>query len=126
MIYEFFIYGRPIVKKNNQKVSCTRRFPVKYNTPAYNEWVGEAKDQLLAAGPWDKPAIDYPVNFRCLFFMPTRGRVDLSALYEAPQDLLVEIGVLADDNSKVVASHDGSGVFYDKENPRMEVRITKK
>lgn len=121
------ITGRPIVKKNNQRVitSYTRqgkKYTRKVNTPAYNTWHDDALDQFLSI---TKPAepIDYPVNMRCYFVMPTRGTVDLSALYEGIQDLLVEVGVLSDDNYRIIAGHDGSRVFYDKENPRMEISI---
>ena len=31
--------------------------------------------------------------------------------------------VLADDNSRIVAAHDGSRVDYDKQNPRVEIWI---
>ena len=31
--------------------------------------------------------------------------------------------VLEDDNSKIVAAHDGSRVDYDKQNPRVEIWI---
>lgn len=33
-------------------------------------------------------------------------------------------GVIKDDNSRIVAGHDGSRVLYDKENPRVEITIT--
>ena len=56
--------------------------------------------------------------------MPTRHRVDLVNLLEATCDILVECGLLADDNSKIVVSHDGSRVEYDKYNPRVEIEIT--
>lgn len=58
--------------------------------------------------------------------MDTAVRVDLSALYEGIQDVLVELNVITDDNYTIVASHDGSGVFIDRENPRMEIEITAK
>lgn len=58
--------------------------------------------------------------------MDTTGKVDLSALYEGIQDVLVELNVLSDDNYTIVASHDGSGVSVDRTNPRMEIEITKK
>ena len=45
---------------------------------------------------------------------------------QAIQDLLVEAGILVDDNRNIVASVDGSAVMYDKANPRTEVTITKK
>lgn len=56
--------------------------------------------------------------------MPTRRKVDLCNLIEATMDILVRAGVLNDDNSEIAVSHDGSRVFYDKENPRAEITIT--
>lgn len=128
MIASFKILGNPRVKKNGQKVAFRYGRPIKYNTKAYQEWHDSALSQIQS----DKTnkritgIIDYPVNLQCEFFMATRQRVDLSALYEGIQDVLVEVGILADDNYKIVASHDGSGVFWDKENPRMEITISRK
>lgn len=68
--------------------------------------------------------IDSPINLKCLYYMETRRRVDLCNLLEATCDILVKAGVLADDNSNIVVSHDGSRVLYDKENPRVEVEIS--
>ena len=65
-----------------------------------------------------------PCNVQCLYFMPTRRKVDLVNLQEATLDVLVHYGILMDDNSNVVVSMDGSRVFYDKENPRTEITIT--
>ena len=67
--------------------------------------------------------IDYPVNVKALYYMPTRRRVDLCNLHEALCDVLVKFGVVQDDNCKIIASMDGSRVLYDKENPRTEVYI---
>ena len=58
--------------------------------------------------------------------MDSAVKVDLSALYEGIQDVLVELNVITDDNYTIVASHDGSGVFIDRDNPRMEIEITAK
>ena len=68
--------------------------------------------------------IDYPVNIKCVYFMDTHRKVDLLNLLGATMDILVHYGVIADDNSKIVVSHDGSRVDYDKENPRTEIEIT--
>jgi Holliday junction resolvase RusA-like endonuclease len=68
--------------------------------------------------------IDYPVNVKCLFYMPTHRKCDLTNLLEAIDDILVEAGLLADDNYKIIESHDGSRVYYDKDNPRTVVEIT--
>lgn len=64
------------------------------------------------------------VNVRCVYYMKTARRVDLANLIEATTDILVKAGVLADDNSKIVASHDGSRVELDRKNPRVEIQIT--
>ena len=67
--------------------------------------------------------IDYPVNVKCLFFMPTTRKVDLTNLLEATDDILVKAGILEDDNCTIIAGHDGSRVFIDRENPRTEIEI---
>ena len=68
--------------------------------------------------------IDYPVNVKCLFFMKTRRKVDLTNLLESVDDVLVYYGIVTDDNYKVIAGHDGSRVMVDKDNPRTEIYIT--
>jgi Holliday junction resolvase RusA-like endonuclease len=57
--------------------------------------------------------------------MSTRRKVDLSNLLNSTLDILVHYGVLIDDNRNIVYSVDGSRVFYDKENPRTEIEITR-
>ena len=68
--------------------------------------------------------IDYPVNLKAVYYRKDRRRCDLSNLHQALQDILVKYGVLKDDNFTIVASHDGSMVKVDNENPRTEVEIT--
>lgn len=70
-----------------------------------------------------RETIDYPVNVKCVYYMPTHRRVDLVNLEEATLDILVKYGVLEDDNARIVVSMDGSTVLYDKENPRTEIEI---
>lgn len=70
-------------------------------------------------------SINSPVNVKCLFYMPTRRKCDLTNLLEAIDDILVKAGLLSDDNFTIVESHDGSRVLYDKANPRTEIEITK-
>lgn len=133
----FTITGNPYVKKSNQRIQIRGRRPVKVNTKRYNEWREDALRQLEKLGfdPQFKikkkmgqsvqAQIDYPVNLKIIFYKETRGAVDLSALYEGIQDVLVEVGCLEDDNYNIVAGHDGSRVRVDKQNPRMEIEITK-
>ena len=68
--------------------------------------------------------IDYPVNVKATYYMPTKCKVDIVNLHSALHDILVKCGVLKDDNCRIVVSTDGSRVRYDKENPRTEIEIT--
>jgi len=129
LIAELTVSGVPRVKKNNQKVVLARTkagkyYPKKIDTPAYKIWHKKAIPQIERQKP--SLEIDFPVNLACSFYMDTEVKVDLSALYEGIQDVLVELNVLSDDNYTIVASHDGSGVYVDKTNPRMEIVITSK
>ena len=129
LLAELTILGVPRVKKNNQSVVLARSrtgkyYPKKVDTKAYKEWHKNAVPQINLQKP--SLEIDFPVNLACRFYMDTEVKVDLSALYEGIQDVLVELNVLSDDTYTIVASHDGSGVFVDKTNPRMEIEITSK
>ncbi len=123
------ILGVPRVKKNNQSVVMARSksgryFPKKVDTPAYKRWHKDAIPQINLQKP--SLEIDFPINLACKFYMDSTVKVDLSALYEGIQDVLVELNVITDDNYTIVASHDGSSVEVDRVNPRMEITITSK
>ena len=107
----------PVTKKNSQRIVVVRNRPMILPSQKYKDYERDAMPALL---PYRK-GYTGPVNLRCLYYMPTRRRVDLCNLLEATCDLLVHHGVLADDNSAVVTSHDGSRVLYDKDNPRTEI-----
>lgn len=67
--------------------------------------------------------IDFSVNVKAVYYMPTRRRVDLCNLHEALCGVLVAHGILKDDNSRIIVSMDGRRLEYDKDNPRTEVTI---
>lgn len=117
----FVIELIPRTKKNSQRIFRGNNGRI-FIAPskAYKDYEKEAGYFL------QKPEnpIDYPVNIRALFYMPTRRRVDLVNLQEALCDVLVAHRIIADDNCRIVASMDGSRVMYDKYNPRTEVEIT--
>ena len=107
----------PVTKKNSQRIVMVRNRPMILPSQKYKEYERDSMPALLP----HRKGYTGPVNLRCLYYMPTRRRVDLCNLLEATCDLLVHHGVLADDNSAVVASHDGSRVLYDREHPRTEI-----
>lgn len=118
---KFTIELPPITKKNSQQIIFNRNtgHRMVIPSPQYRRYEHEAA--------WFMPSelVDYPANVKCVYYMPTRRKVDLSNLLNSTLDLLVHYGVLLDDNRNIVYSVDGSRVFYDKENPRTEIEITR-
>lgn len=72
-----------------------------------------------------KKKIDYPINIKAIFYTESRRKIDLTNLLEALDDMLVKAEVIKDDCRDIVAGHDNSRVYWDKQNPRIEVEITK-
>lgn len=108
----------PVTKKNHGRIVQRGGRPMLLPSEQFERYQD-------AAGWYLKPlGISEPVNVQCRFYMPTRRIVDLVGLLQAIDDVLVHYGVIQDDNSRVVASHDGSRVLYDKANPRTEIEIT--
>lgn len=109
----------PRTKKNSQQIILVRGRPMLLPSKLYLQFEKDCEPYMPKI---DKP-IDYPVNVKCLYYMPTRRRVDLNNLLEATTDMLVHYKVLEDDNSRIVVSHDGCMVSIDKDNPRTEIYI---
>ena len=120
----FTIPGRPITKKNHSQIVVNKATGRAMVIPSK-----QYKEYEQVAG-WYIPCkgrkIAGKVNLACVYYMPTRHKVDLANLLAATCDILVHYGVLEDDNSGIVASHDGSEVRYDKESPRVEITITER
>lgn len=115
------ILGDPRTKKNSQRMVRAGFKTIPIYSKAYEQY----HDDFLRQVSGDKKrGIAFPVNVCCTYYMRTRRLVDLVNLIEATNDLLVDAGVLADDNSNVIVGHDGSRVYYDKKNPRVEIEIT--
>ena len=129
MIQKYIIYGKPITKKNSPRIGyvgahCPVCHKGKYAkvlpSAAYLKYARTAKIFLK---PAPKNPLDGRYNVKCLYYMPTRHRVDKTNLESAIMDILVDARILKDDNSNIVAATDGSRVLYDKANPRTEIFI---
>lgn len=121
--YRYVINMPPVTKKNSQQIMV--------NSATGKLFVGQSKqyrEYEEAAGyflyPKPPAPISSPVTVRCLFYTKARRRVDKANLEAAVHDILVKYGILADDNRDIVASTDGSRVYYDKDRPRVEITIT--
>lgn len=119
------IQGDPRTKKNSEKIHINRKTKKPFVTPsdAYKLYESNAAWQIWQQWRNVTP-IEDRVNVKCLFYMQTRRVVDLPNLLNSVDDILVRFRVLRDDNSRIVAGHDGSRVLYDKDNPRVEIEIT--
>lgn len=116
----FTIPLAPISKKNSQRILINSRTGKPFIMPsaAYKDYEREAA-LFIPRGV----QINEPVNVKCLFYMPTRRKCDLTNLLEAIDDILVKTGLLADDNYTIIEAHDGSRVYHSKNLPRTEVYI---
>lgn len=115
---QFTIGITPRTKKNSQQIIMCKGRPMIVPSKAYKQYEKDSRYFMPKI-----ETIDYPVNIKAIYYMPTRRRVDLCNLHEALCDSLVHHGVIADDNCRIVVSMDGSRVEYSKDNPRTEVTI---
>lgn len=115
----------PVSKKNHQQIIRIGGIPRIIQSKQYRDYERAAVLHLnMIYKAFGMAPIEGPVNVQMVFYMSTRRRVDLVNLQEAALDVLVRGEVLADDNSKIVVSMDGSRVSYDKDHPRTEITIT--
>ena len=122
--YKYTIPLPPVTKKNSQQILFNKSTGKPFIMPSakYKKYEREA---VWYVRPHFHSPIDYAVNVKCEFYMPTQRKTDLNNLLEAATDLLVYAGVLADDNYCIVASHDGSRCHVDRKKPRTEITITR-
>ena len=119
---KYTIRGTPVTKKNSSRIILVHGKPRIIPSKQFAEYEKAALYQLMPVRP--HIAVDYPVNVKCVYYMPTNRRVDLTNLLAATMDILVDAHVLADDNAKIVVGHDGSRVEYRATEPRVEIEIT--
>lgn len=116
------LYGNPATKKNSMQIYKNKKTGQSFlsQSARYKEYAKDCGRQIT--GKYKK-GIDYPINLKCVYYRKTKHRVDLTNLLAATCDILTDYGVIADDNYKIVKSHDGSRVLFDKDRPRVEIEI---
>lgn len=123
MRIEFTIPVRPATKKNSGQIIQVRGRSILIPSKQYKRFEKDCLPYLYhvkdTAG-----VINYPVNVQCTFFTETKRKIDLPNLLNAIDDAMVKSGLIVDDNRDIIAAHDGSRVFHDKFNPRIEITIT--
>ena len=122
MICKFTVPLTPVTKKNHQRI-LKKANGQRFVSPSEQYKLYE--ETALWYVPKRGVPIDFPVNVKCIFYMPTSRSCDLTNHLESIDDIMVKAGLLKDDNYKILVSHDGSRVKVDKANPRTQIFITK-
>lgn len=124
-ILEFTLIGDPRTKKNSSRFAFNKATGKRILIPSepYKEYENNCLMQLTGK---QKIGINRPINLECRYYLKTKRKCDLVNLLQASCDILAKANVITDDNFKIVESMDGSRVYYDKENPRVEIKITSK
>lgn len=115
------LYGDPRTKKNSPRLFIRNRRACMLPSKAYCNYEKLCLSQIHES---QRIMLDRRINLRAIYYMQTRREVDLGNLLASTCDILVKAKVLKDDNAKIVATHDGSEVRYDKDLPRVEITFT--
>lgn len=109
-------------KKNSQQIIYSKGRPMIIQSKIYHEFERECGKFLFK---YKKGKITYPINLKCLFYVPDKRKRDLTNLENAIADILVKYEILEDDNYNIIAGWDGSRIFYQKGTEKIEITIEK-
>lgn len=112
--------GRIPSKKNSKKIVCRGRFPMVLPSSAYEAWQEEMMWELKSQ---DSSRVDNISKIEILFYAPDKRKADKTNKAESIMDLLVDVGIIEDDNwfvfPELVLKFGG----VDRESPRAEIVI---
>jgi Holliday junction resolvase RusA-like endonuclease len=107
--------------KNSKRLVWVKGRPRVIPSKRYKVWETAAlailKTSDLVDHKWQ-----YPVTIDFHFYRPSKRRFDYINLAQGPLDVLVAVGILADDDMKHVVPGEW-GWSVDKDNPRVELVI---
>lgn len=111
--------GRPITKKNHQRIVRSAGRPIVIQSKQYKAY----EQNCLWALKGCQTRFSGPVEIQARYWMPDRRSwPDLLGLLQATCDILEKAGIL--ENDRDVVSVDGSRIVgVDRKNPRVEVVI---
>lgn len=110
------LYGRVPSKKNGKIMICRGKRPILISTPQFAAW---HEEQLWKLKSYKKKYDECSIVLK--FFAPDNRSSDLTNKAESIMDLLVDAGILKDDNWFVVNTLTLQFGGVDKENPRVEI-----
>lgn len=123
MEIKFTVPVRPATKKNSGQIVMRGKYPILLPSKNYQKFEHDCLP-ILKRVKDTAGVVDFPANFKCTFFTETKRKIDITNLLNAIDDAMVKAGLVLDDNRDIIAGHDGSRVFHDKFNPRIEIEIT--
>lgn len=112
------ITGSVPSKKNSKTFFVRNGRPMILPGKVYRQWHGQASAQLYGIKPIAKVT-----GIDIVIFAGDRRRGDLTNKSESVMDLLVDNGIIEDDNWYIVADVHLKFGGVDKENPRAEIYI---
>lgn len=115
------ITGDTPSKKNSRNIFCRGGFPVNIPNQRYKDWHEAGMWQLKAQKI--KPIASGTVMVNITIYPKTKRASDLTNKSESCMDLLVDAGILPDDNWFIVQQVILTFGGVDKDNPRAEVEI---
>jgi Holliday junction resolvase RusA-like endonuclease len=123
MIYECSLPFPPSANHLHKNGRTKKGTPVRHNSKQYTQWLKKAP---LLVPPTDYGSIDFPVHIKYKLYFPTKHKQrDVDNYIKAPQDYLVNQGVLFEDNRTIVQSIYAEYAGSDRDNARVEIKIFK-
>lgn len=116
---KLIIIGNVPSKKNSKQIIYVRGKPIIISSKAFTAWHKDALEQLTGHCPAHCHQI-----VALTFYPSTRRRADLTNKAESIMDLLVDAGIIPDDNWFEVPEVPLKFGGVDKINPRCEITIT--
>ena len=119
--FSYIFRGEVASKKNSRRIVTVRGRPVPIPSKKYVAWEKYARQVILSSG---RPGTPFPAAILTIrIYHGDMVRRDTNNSTQGIQDVLVEMGVLEDDNWMVIGSPRVDH-FIDVSDPRMEVDVT--
>ena len=127
---DIVIPGKIPSKKNSKRISCRGKFPLVLPSKAFEEWEHDARILIasernkLSAADRNHIPLRVPCEVEITFFAHDARLFDHTNKAESVMDLLVDAGIIEDDNCDTAWCISLTYCGIDRANPRAEVKIT--
>jgi len=113
------LYGNIPSKKNSKR--WTGKYLV--SSKNYLQWEEDQLWLLKSYNNLEALKTENNLSISCTFYRWDKRKFDLSNSFESVADLLVKAGIISDDNMEILSSIELKWGWYDKENPRVTIKI---